>query len=103
MIRSGPRVAAPATARSRWRSRRSLSSGTIPDSDGSSSPSIGRCKLLDIGLAREQEPQQAQALASQGLVDAQEHEVVLETGFGDRGAKKPPAGSHELDGVLGAV
>src|SRR4051794_11667221 len=59
--------------------------------------------LLKIGLAREQELQEAQALASQGLIDAQEHEIVFEAGLRHRGAKEPPAGSYELEGVLGAI
>src|SRR5271157_795953 len=68
-----------------------------------SSPPIRRHELLQVGLAGEQKPQQADPLASQGLIDAQEDEIVLETRLRDRSPEQPSARSHEFDGVLSIV
>src|SRR5262249_62052614 len=59
--------------------------------------------LLKIGLAREEEPQEAQALSPQGLIDAEEDEVVLEPGLPDHTIQEPPPRGDQLQSVLGRI
>src|SRR2546422_205483 len=58
---------------------------------------------VDVEHAGAEEPQEAQVLVPASLVDAQEHQVVLQSLLGERSTDELPTRRESLDGVLRIV
>ena len=66
-------------------------------------PTLTRCEVINILLARQQEFQKADATETAGLIEAKQYQVLSEFGFLDAPADILPVCADALDGILGKI